>query len=87
MTDYPRCARPGQGGHEWERLERDMERLFGKFRQPMRPDDEAIPGRDDLDPRDFIRPDGSYDVTAMNLPDESMHAHIEQWRANKGAIR
>ena len=53
----------------------------------MRTDDEPIPGRDDLDPRDFIRPDGSYDYTPLNQPDDAMQAHVRQWRENKGAIR
>ena len=80
MSDFPRCARPGQTSYSFADLDRD-------FDKHMRPDDEPIPGRDDLDPRDFIRPDGSYDYTALNQPDESMRAHIETWRGNKGAIR
>jgi hypothetical protein len=79
MSDFPRiCA--NAPGYSFDQLDRD-------FARTMRPDAETIPGRDDLDPRDFIRPDGSYDVTPLNLPDESMRAHIETWRENKGAIR
>lgn len=66
----------------------------------MQPDDEMIPGRDDLDelsrvdpgfagiafpidPRNFIKPDGSYDVSELNVDPvsaETTREHIRKLR-------
>ena len=66
----------------------------------MRFDNDPIPGRDDLeelgiapgfaeipmpvDPRDFIRPDGSYSVTPLNAPDS---AAVDAVNAHKRRLR
>ena len=54
---------------------------------PMLADDQPIPGRDDfvqpgeseINPDDFIRPDGTYDVTPLNVDPEAAEL-IRQWR-------
>lgn len=56
----------------------------------MLADDQPIPGRDDLadfvqpgesdiDPNDFIKPSGVYDVTPLNIDPEAVEI-IRQWR-------